>query len=111
MSDSESHVWLFAIVHGILQARILEWVAYAFTRESSQLRNLTGVSWIAGEFFINWATKEAWYVRQMADKRKTITVGFHLYMETKSTALIDTDRMLVARSEGWEKFEGVDQGV
>ena len=35
------------VVHGILQARILEWVAVPFCRESSQLRNQTQVSHIA----------------------------------------------------------------
>ena len=38
-------------VHGILQARILEWVAYLFSRGSSGPRNQTGVSCIAGGFF------------------------------------------------------------
>ena len=38
-------------VHGILQARILEWVAIPFSRGSSQPRNQTEVSWIAGRFF------------------------------------------------------------
>ena len=35
-------------VHGILQARILEWVAISFSRRSSQPRNRMGVSCIAG---------------------------------------------------------------
>jgi len=38
-------------VHGILQARILEWVAISFSRESSRPRNDTWVSCIAGKFF------------------------------------------------------------
>ena len=38
-------------VHGILQARILEWVAIPFSTESSQLSNRTQVSRIAGGFF------------------------------------------------------------
>ena len=38
-------------VHEILQARILEWVAFPFSRESFQPRDRTQVSWIAGEFF------------------------------------------------------------
>ena len=46
-------------VHGILQARILEWVAYPFSRGSSQLRDQTQVSHIAGKFFTSWATREA----------------------------------------------------
>ena len=38
-------------VLGILQARILEWVAIPFSRGSSQSRDRTWVSWIAGRFF------------------------------------------------------------
>ena len=58
-----SPVWLFVtpwtIVHGILQARILEWVAFPFARGSSQPRDQTQVSRIAGRFFTSWATREA----------------------------------------------------
>ena len=50
------------IVHGILQARILEWVAFPFSRRSSQPRDRTQVSHISGEFFTSWATREAQYV-------------------------------------------------
>ena len=46
-------------VHGILQARILEWVAVTFSRGSSQPRDQTQVSHIAGRFFTIWATAEA----------------------------------------------------
>ena len=45
-------------VHGILQARILELVAFAFSRESFQPRDRTQVSRIAGGFFTSWATRE-----------------------------------------------------
>ena len=38
-------------VDGILQARILEWVAFPFSRGSSQPRDRTNVSLIAGRFF------------------------------------------------------------
>ena len=44
-------------VHGILQARILEWVAFPFSRGSSQPRDWTQVSCIAGGFFTRWATR------------------------------------------------------
>ena len=40
-------------VHGILQARILEWVAFPFSRGSSQPRDQTQISHIAGIFFTN----------------------------------------------------------
>ena len=46
-------------VHRILQARILEWVAFPFSRGSSQPRDQTQVSHIAGRFFTSWATREA----------------------------------------------------
>ena len=46
-------------VHGILQARILEWVAFPFSRGSSQPRDRTQVSCTASGFFISWATTEA----------------------------------------------------
>ena len=56
------HVRLFATVdytvHGILQARILDWVAVPCSRGSSQPRNRSQVSWIAGGFFTSWATRK-----------------------------------------------------
>ena len=47
------------IVHGILQVRILEWVAYPFSRGSALPRNRTGVSCITGGFFASWTIREA----------------------------------------------------
>ena len=46
-------------VNGILQARILEWVAFLFSRGSSQPRAQTQVFHIAGRFFASLATREA----------------------------------------------------
>ena len=46
-------------VHGILQARIMEWVAFPFSRRPSQLRDRAQVSHISGGFFTSWATREA----------------------------------------------------
>ena len=48
-----------SFVHGILQARILEWIALPFSRWSSQPRDQTQLSCIAGRLFTIWATKEA----------------------------------------------------
>ena len=45
-------------VHGILQARILEWLAFPFSGGSSQPRDQIQVSRIAGGFFTSWATRE-----------------------------------------------------
>ena len=67
---SLSHIQLFVTpwtvapmdrssVHGILQARILEWVAISFSRGSSRPRNQTQVSHTAGRFFTIWNTGES----------------------------------------------------
>ena len=57
-----SHVPLFAtlgsFVHGILQARILEWYAIPFSRGSARPRDQTWVFCIAARFFTSWATRE-----------------------------------------------------
>ena len=46
-------------VHGILQARILQWIAFSFSRGSSPPSNHTPVSSTADKFFTIWATREA----------------------------------------------------
>ena len=46
-------------IHGILQARVLEWVAISFSRGSSWPGDWTQVSCTAGRFFTNWVTREA----------------------------------------------------
>ena len=46
-------------VHGIFQARILEWVAIFFSRGSSWPRDVTQVSHITGRLFTIWATRES----------------------------------------------------
>ena len=67
MCVSQSHVWLFVTpwikpfmfpLPGILQARILEWIVIPFSRGSSQPREWTPVSCIAGRFFSIWVTRE-----------------------------------------------------
>ena len=61
-------------VHGILQARILEWVTFPFCRVSSQSRHQTQVSRIAGRFFTIWAPREAQVtVGVLASQSKEIT--------------------------------------
>ena len=55
---SLSQVWFFDTVHEIFQTRILEWVAVPFSRVSSQPRDQTQISCIAGRFFTSWATRE-----------------------------------------------------
>ena len=45
-------------IHGIFQARLLEWVAISFSRQSYQSGDKTRVSRIVGRHFTIWATKE-----------------------------------------------------
>ena len=47
-------------VHGIFQARILEWVVISFSR-SSQPRDRTHASCIGAQILYCWATREAWH--------------------------------------------------
>ena len=47
-----------SFIHGILHARILEWVAIPFSRGSSQSRDRSQVSCIAGQIFTTWATRD-----------------------------------------------------
>ena len=62
-------------VHGIFQARILEWIAISFSRGSSRPRDRTQVSCIAGRFLTNWAMREAhrrayvWFKKQNKNKQ------------------------------------------
>ena len=60
-------------VHGILQARILEWIAISFSRGSSRPKDWTQVSCIAGRCFNLWATREVgWnYILIMTYLRQT----------------------------------------
>ena len=65
-------------IHGILQARILEWVAYPFSRGFSSPRNQTGVSCIAGRFLVlvksdfkkwgSWSTSETEFLVRLKIK-------------------------------------------
>ena len=73
--------------HGILQARILEWVAIPFSRGSSQLRGWTQVSHIAGGFFTSWATREA-----------------HTYVRLQNKTFAEAWVGWVA-GEGWKAFQ------
>ena len=66
LSESDSHsvvsdsLWPHGLDSpGILQARTLEWGAFPFSKKSSQPRDWTQVSRIAGGFFTSWATREA----------------------------------------------------
>ena len=62
-------------VHGILQAKILQRVAFPFSKGSFQPSDQTQVSRIAGEFFTSWATREAQLLKNLPAMQET-PVGF-----------------------------------
>ena len=57
-------------VHGILQERILKWIAVSFSRGSSQPRDQTTISCLAGGFSYHWAVREVLWTHM-----KTITMA------------------------------------
>ena len=82
-------------VPGILQARILEWVAIPFSRGSSQPRDQTQVSLILGRFFTSWATREASFLYSSRDILKddnfasAVEVEFFIGEARNRTAKLD----------------------
>ena len=62
-------------VHGVLQARILEWIATPFSRGSYPARDQTPVSCIAGRFFLICATREAQIDRYFLKRKKLDGMG------------------------------------
>ena len=67
-------------IHRIFQARIVQWVAIAFSRGSSWPRDRTQVSSTAGRRFTVWATREAWthtllFIKQITNKNLLYSTG------------------------------------
>ena len=62
-------------VHGIFQARVLEWAAISFSKESSRPRDWTWVSRIAGRHFTIWATREAKLSNSQLQNKHTRHLG------------------------------------
>ena len=83
-------------VPGILQARTLEWVAISFSRESSELRDRTQVSRIAGRLFNLWAT------RADSSFKVVLDINAHQDPETPQTAANQAPPSLgFSRQEHW----------
>ena len=69
VSDSlRPHGLTRSSLHGIFQARVLEWAAISFSRGSSWPRDWTGDSHIVGRHITIWATQEVWTISQMSDQ-------------------------------------------
>ena len=111
-------------VHGILQARILEWIAIPFSRRSSRLRDRTWVSCIAGRFFTLWAIRKPMicelYLNKTFSKGKYICsfvrycqislpecANLHSHAFTVYSTVLPTDyryTLNFCQSDRWEKW-------
>ena len=91
------------IVHGILQARILEHVAVPFSRESSQPRNGTQVSYIAGAFCTSLATREAHKWIQVVIKAMEVKKTVFGYNFSDYENLILKAKMIIIIPSVWKK--------
>ena len=76
---------LCSSVHGIFQARILEWIAISFSRESSWPKDRTQVSHTVGRCFTVWATGE---VQTLSYDLAIPFLGIHLKKQKIKKVLI-----------------------
>ena len=73
-------------LHGILQARVLTWVAISFSRGSSQPRDQTRVSHIPGRCLNLWATREAQSHKMKGYMQKDVC--YHILWNTEKIKII-----------------------
>ena len=77
-------------VYGILQARILDWVDFPFSRGSSQLRGWTQLTCTAGRSFTSWATRKPSASKDIIKKVKSQSIewktGFTNHISCKGLA-------------------------
>ena len=92
-------------VHGILQARILEWVAISFSRGSSRPRDRTQVSRIAGRRFILWVTREARKVLnlhcEISKNREKFPISSHPILSFNHQILLNDFHVLITVFFWW----------
>ena len=69
-------------------SRILEWVAYPFSSGSSQPRNQTRVSCIAGRFFTSWTTRETLHNVHKMPKLMSCCMSIIFQLKKKSRAIV-----------------------
>ena len=104
-------------VHGIFQARVLEWIAISFSRGSSWPRNRTQVSRIAGRRFTIWATMGApgdYHTKwSKSDKDKYYMISLigriwrgrtwykWSYLQNRNRVTDIESKLMVSRGERW----------
>ena len=103
-------------VHGILQVKILEWVAISSSRASSQPRDWTEVSHIADRFFIIWASRGAqcsshFPLTQILEKVKVKSLSCVWLLVTPWTEEQAPLSMVFSRQEYWSGLPCPSPGV
>ena len=88
-------------VHGIFQAKILEWAVIPFSRESPQLRDGTQVSHIVGRFFIIWITREALIMKSVQFSSVQLLSGVWLFATPWIVVYHASPSMGFSRQEYW----------
>ena len=91
-------------VHGILQARVLEWVAFPFSGGSSQPRDWTQVSCIASRFFTSWANG-SWRLLNSFAMPTSLTKKNVSSLHSQGTALILWFSAFIVHVGGFYKEE------
>ena len=91
-------------VHGILQARILEWIAIPFSMGSSQLRDQTQLSHTAGVFLTTWATRES----RITSYKSVISIEINQVHYTKLSCL-NLFNNIPAEVKNWEHSVSLDK--
>ena len=91
-------------VHGILQARILEWIAIPFSMGSSQLRDQTQLSRTAGVFLTIWATRES----RITSYKSVISIEINQVHYTKLSCL-NLFNNIPAEVKNWEHSVSLDK--
>ena len=84
-----------SFVHGIFQARVLEWVAIPFSRVSSWPQDWTQVSCIAGRYFTVWATREAQEIPEVTGK---FGLGVQNEARQRLTKLCQENALIIANT-------------
>ena len=93
LCDPVDYTLLGSSLHGILQARMMQWVYIPFSRESSWSRDWTQVSCTADRFLSTWATKEAQYIVEYYSAIKKENMPFAIM-------LMDLEAFML--SEPWD---------
>ena len=79
LCDPVGHSPMVSSVHGIFQARILEWIAISSSRGTSWPRDQTWVSCMAARFFTNWVTRGRLQERQWTELTGCLTPVYNCF--------------------------------